>query len=133
MERHCKDCDGTLHLGDNWSEARARKHTYVCTPCSHERNRKRLKGVNRSSWLMRKYGITREDYNEWFHSQNGSCAICNVHQNEITYSLCVDHDHETGKVRGLLCMGCNTGLGKFGDCIEGLEAAIEYLRNASDA
>ena len=125
MEKTCIDCADQLVIPDNWNESSRRNRTYICRPCSSDRTRN-------WSW-MKRYGITREDYNEWFHSQNGSCAICNVHQNEFGYSLAVDHDHETGKVRGLLCMGCNTGLGKFGDCIEGLEAAIEYLRNASNA
>ncbi len=127
MERHCKDCDGTLHLGDNWSEARARKRTYVCTPCSHERNRKRPKGVNRSSWLMRNYGLTIEDYDMMYVEQEGSCAICGVHSSEIPMSLAVDHCHDTGAVRGLLCTSCNTTLGNMGDNPALLREAAKYL------
>lgn len=55
-------------------------------------------------------------------TQNGGCAICG----RVT-KLVVDHDHETNRVRGLLCSTCNTGLGKLGDNVENLRKAIVYL------
>lgn len=75
----------------------------------------------------KKYGITPEAYNELFNKQEGFCAICGVHQSELPYTLCIDHDHITGLVRGLLCHKCNTGIGRFEDKAELLEKAINYL------
>lgn len=73
------------------------------------------------------YGITLEDYNNMFASQNGCCKICGTHQSELSKALSVDHCHNTLKVRGLLCGLCNTSLGGFKDNIDLLTKAIEYL------
>ena len=77
--------------------------------------------------LQNDFGITLEEYNEIFVRQNGKCAICGKHQIEFKRALCVDHCHETGNVRGLLCLGCNTGIGSLNDDIENLNCAIIYL------
>ena len=82
--------------------------------------------------LMRHYGITVDDYNRMFADQNGCCAICKRHQSEFRRSFAVDHDHETGKVRGLLCISCNRGLGYLGDDIDRLMAAVAYLMEAGE-
>ena len=58
--------------------------------------------------LKNVYGITLDDYNKMFNKQEGKCAICQRHQNELTRTLCVDHDDKTNKVRALLCVTCNT-------------------------
>jgi hypothetical protein len=80
---------------------------------------------------LKKYGLTVEEYNRILHDQDGKCAIrgCNrTGKDEARGSrLHVDHDHKTGAVRGLLCSHCNTGLGKFLDSPDKLQAAIEYL------
>ena len=62
----------------------------------------------KNSMLKYEYGITLDDYNKMFNAQEGKCAICQRHQNELTRTLCVDHDHKTNKVRALLCVTCNT-------------------------
>ena len=77
----------------------------------------------RDSVLWTKYGIRESDYDEMYEDQEGRCLICNVHQ-EV---LCVDHDHQTKVVRGLLCKECNWGLGKFADDPNRLLAAAAYL------
>jgi hypothetical protein len=79
------------------------------------------------------YGISLDDYNEMLLKQNGVCAICKKHQiksarNHDNY-LSVDHCHSTGKIRGLLCNKCNQGLGLFGDSVESLLIAIQYLQS----
>lgn len=79
--------------------------------------------------LYTKYRIRIKDYNEMFDIQNGCCLICNTHQSKLKKSLTVDHCHKTGKVRGLLCGLCNTGLGSFRDDIVFLENAIKYLKD----
>jgi len=74
------------------------------------------------------YGITLDDYNKIFANQDGRCAICNIHEQESGKILCVDHCHDTGKVRGLLCGKCNAGIGLLGDNPENLINAANYLR-----
>jgi len=74
-----------------------------------------------------KYGITEDDYNNMFVFQNGKCAICGNHQSELKSPLHIDHNHKTGKVRGLLCAACNMGIGQLQDDIENLRCAILYL------
>lgn len=70
------------------------------------------------------YGMTEEDYNSLYQQQDGCCKICNQPED----NLHIDHCHATGRVRGLLCRSCNTGLGKFKDDVSILGRAIEYLR-----
>lgn len=85
--------------------------------------------LNKHRSNMKKYGLTPDDYTKMLLQQNNVCAIC--HQPETTrykYRLCVDHDHITGKVRGLLCHMCNTGLGKFFDNPDTLISASNYLK-----
>lgn len=65
----------------------------------------------RDSYLRRKYGITLEDYATLFKGQKGKCAICGNKPKK--QSLHVDHDHKSGRVRGLLCFRCNYGFGFF--------------------
>lgn len=76
----------------------------------------------------KKYGISIEDYDRMSDEQNHVCAICGQPQNRANTSrLSVDHNHETGSVRGLLCHLCNSGLGAFQDDPQILTSAIEYL------
>jgi len=74
-----------------------------------------------------KYGITMADYNQMYINQQGRCAICNTHQIYLKKALAIDHDHNTGKVRGLLCSNCNLGIGNLKDSIKSLKNAIKYL------
>jgi hypothetical protein len=83
----------------------------------------------KNAQLLRRYGITLDGYNEMFLQQEGCCAVCKKHQSELDKALCVDHDHETGGVRGLLCFNCNAGLGNFKDNSTLLGYAISYLEN----
>jgi hypothetical protein len=77
--------------------------------------------------LRHRYGLTVEEYNQMFADQNGGCAICGTHQSELKRKLAVDHDHETGKIRGLLCSHCNAGIGQFKDNVSLMGFAIDYL------
>ncbi len=81
----------------------------------------------RSAYLRHAYGITLEDYNSMFTKQEGKCAICKIHQIELNKSLCVDHCHSTGKIRGLLCHNCNHAIGKLQDSPMIIMAAYNYL------
>lgn len=68
------------------------------------------------------YVISNTDYESMYHKQDGRCGIC-----KKSTRLSIDHDHKTGRVRGLLCTSCNTAIGKLGDSIEGIQAAMDYL------
>jgi hypothetical protein len=84
--------------------------------------------AQRNGFLLRKYGITLDDYQEMLAQQEGKCAICgSTEAKNFGDTLVVDHDHATGKVRGLLCGTCNTALGKFRDDPQILRSAICYL------
>jgi hypothetical protein len=74
---------------------------------------------------LRRYGLTVAEYDSMFAAQDGKCAICDRANDR---RLCVDHDHETGAVRELLCDPCNQGLGRFGDDPDLMLKAIAYLR-----
>lgn len=88
--------------------------------------------------LKRLYGCTIEDVYEMHKHQNGKCAICDkdliVVGNSLTkYQVaCVDHNHHTGKIRGLLCNTCNRGLGFFKDSTEIVRKAFMYMENTND-
>lgn len=85
-------------------------------------------GRQRAAKIQHKYGITPAQHADMFLRQNGCCAIC---RNEFGAKReHIDHDHANGAIRGLLCSGCNTGLGHFKDDTGFLAAAIEYLRRA---
>lgn len=91
----------------------------------------RKKAEDPEAWRARnklwRYNMTLEHYRKMLEDQKGLCGIC---ERDITQKNHIDHCHETGEVRGLLCHVCNQGLGAFNDSIPGLEAAIEYLRKA---
>jgi len=81
--------------------------------------------TTKNSTLKRLYNLTLEQYEKMLSDQNNSCAVCNE---PFVGQINVDHDHETGKVRGLLCNQCNYGLGNFKDNQALLYNAINYLR-----
>jgi len=82
--------------------------------------------------LKRIYGIDLKEYNRIFEEQEGKCKICSTHISKINKGhkkcLCVDHCHETKKIRGLLCDKCNRGLGLFNDDVNTLNEAMKYLK-----
>ena len=82
----------------------------------------------RKSQRIKKYGITHEQFMGMLDEQDGRCAICgHMGTEDRNFFPLVDHCHSTNKVRGLLCMNCNQGLGKFMDSPRLLQAAAEYL------
>ena len=72
--------------------------------------------------VERKYGLTREQVSELLVSQDGLCALCYKRP-----AVDVDHDHETGRIRGMLCHGCNLGLAALGDNEEAIRWVLEYV------
>ena len=81
---------------------------------------------DRKSYLMRKYGMTIEQYDAMLEAQGGGCFICSCTPRE-DISLHVDHDHSTGKVRGILCFRCNNALADFQEDPELLRKAAAYV------
>jgi hypothetical protein len=92
----------------------------------HKANRERAKDLN----LRKKYGICLKDFNALLEKQRGSCAICSS-SNWHGRQACVDHDHVTGKVRGLLCHKCNLAIGLLGDNLALAESLVEYLKQGA--
>lgn len=84
---------------------------------------------HRNSKLKNTYGISYTEYLTMLEAQGGCCAICGTNDTGKRKAFAVDHCHETGNIRGLLCSNCNTGIGNLRDDIGLLERAIEYLRN----
>jgi hypothetical protein len=80
--------------------------------------------------LEKLYGITETEWQKMYDAQKGVCAICGCHQR--FQKLAVDHNHKTKKVRGLLCMRCNRGLGWFFDSQQRLQAAADYLKRTNE-
>lgn len=98
-----------------------------------KKNPQKWKHKFRKENLLRRYGITLDQYHEMDIEQDGRCFICKKKEESISYKngkfqkLAVDHNHETGKVRGLLCFSCNRALGYFKDNKELLISALLYL------
>ena len=125
MYKTCNSC-GLEKLISEFHEAQA-----DCKPCRSTKDKKRYYENDRGNYLKRKYGITSQDYDNMYSEQEGSCAICGIHQSELKNRFCVDHDHDTGQVRGLLCNNCNNGIGKLQDNYDTIYRAADYLRAAS--
>lgn len=86
----------------------------------------------RDKYMRRKYGLSMERYQELLQEQGGVCAICGRVERRRTkfgevWGLVVDHDHETGELRGLLCGDCNVAIGMFGDDPGRLLNGVVYL------
>lgn len=141
---YCNDCRRIIGTKARRNSRREnedvrRRDNEACKRCykKHINQRKKyFKGrtsyYKKNSFIKSVYGITLEDYDKMLAEQNGVCAICGkkeTRKNKYTgvCRLHIDHDHENGKVRGLLCSKCNMSLGGFNDDIEILNNAIDYL------
>lgn len=77
--------------------------------------------------LKMKFGLTVDEYNDLLSVQGGKCAICRTRTDRQKQHMAVDHCHQTGKIRGILCSSCNKGIGHFKDNPTLLNRAIVYL------
>jgi hypothetical protein len=87
--------------------------------------------TSRTKSRLKTYNITALEFNSMWEGQNGCCAICQVKlepRGRSKHSAAIDHNHKTREVRGILCRGCNHGIGHLGDNPETLIAAAEYLK-----
>ena len=106
------------------------RHATVCKRCNIERLQTSYKAdpsKHRIGQLRREFGLSPEKYEDMLCAQDGKCSICRLCFSQQKRAPHVDHDHATGKVRALLCHGCNTALGGIKDSITSLARAIEYL------
>ncbi len=112
-----------------------RDYRHICLACFsalgnewQQRNPEASARHKRNHHLLKRFGITVEEAEALLAAQGGVCAICRLPISDVRgYEPHVDHDHETGRVRGILCLGCNVGLGGFRDDPVRLRAAIAYL------
>lgn len=92
-----------------------------------KRTAEETKNLYKSRAFKRKYGITKEDFYVLKSKQNNKCAICeNILENDKKSHM--DHCHDTGKLRGVLCTTCNVGLGMFKDSLLLLKSAVKYVK-----
>ena len=83
----------------------------------------------RNTMLKTRYGLTHEEYLSMLNSQNNRCAICEADETRRgNKNFCIDHCHESNKIRAILCSNCNSALGLFKDSPELMEKAAEYIR-----
>lgn len=117
----CSKCSRDLPLSEYYNRSRSAGGGLeaFCKTCKNTY----YKREHRWRHLKERYGITEDAYKYLYDQQDGSCAICKTEKDV----LCVDHDHSTGDIRGLLCSPCNRAIGLLGDTIEGIRAALNYL------
>jgi cell fate (sporulation/competence/biofilm development) regulator YlbF (YheA/YmcA/DUF963 family) len=134
--RYCKNCDNEynklFNSIDGYQQNQHEKRE-INGKSKAYRQTEKYKINQRRYTLKRCFGITVYEYEEMYKSQNGKCNICGKEETSydkkqgVLRRLSVDHDHKTGKVRGLLCSNCNLAIGKMNEDISILKSAIEYL------
>lgn len=139
--RACRRCERVLPMSEfplHRNGTRMTRRT-LCRACRlaytnqwKEKNPARVKKHARRKKLKSLYGLTETEYSDMVRRQGGLCAICRQAETVRgrwgnVQPLAIDHDHATGKVRGLLCDRCNRGIGFFFDDIGRLRSAIAYL------
>jgi hypothetical protein len=135
----CGKCRNHLPVdkfGVDNSRPSRRWKAYICIECRTATEAKlkkekpgQLNRTRRAASLKRYFGLTLDQFEGMVKEHNGVCGCCGKPPREKT-SLCVDHDHKSGKIRGLLCSGCNRSIGQLGDTIEGVERTLNYLKKA---
>ena len=134
MEIICAHCKQTKLKEEMAREKKTKSGYCWCKKCyaeaAAEQRRKypeKVKKIQRNSQLKTDYGINTIIYEQMLAQQDGRCAICERPQSMLNRRFAVDHDHTTGKIRGLLCVPCNTSLGKLNNNPAILQRAIVYL------
>ena len=134
MLRKCSDCGLEAHDNEGlnlFTSAPGCKHgkRNRCIQCSYkiskaaaEKNPKKTRDWKTKHQVMKRYGITPEQYAERM-ATSSVCECCGNKEN-----LCYDHCHDTMAFRGVLCRSCNRSIGQLGDTLEGVERALNYLR-----
>ncbi len=114
-------------------------HSVYCKACKVQKQAvyekslpaERVSADRRKFKLRKKYGLSPEEYDKQFSHQSGQCAICRRSLVGLSpQTVHVDHCHDTGRLRGILCGNCNVAMGNFKENIESMSRAIEYLMSA---
>lgn len=131
MQKRCPACGRTKAITE-FVRNRAEKSGWggYCRPCHNRISRENViknHGSTRSRMLKRRYGVDAVDVEWMILQQGGKCAVCKEKPAKH-----VDHDHESKRVRGILCFNCNRGLGYFKDDWELMCRAADYLELFSD-
>ena len=143
--RECRVCGDNKNLLADFYLSRKdptkkSSYAYECKDCTIKRtvqyNKDNSETV-RSQYLKRAYGMTFEEFENMLSEQNNCCAICGTNKPSKTRGRVkrfhVDHDHKTGKIRGLICKSCNIALGEVEDNIHILKSMIQYLESHEQA
>lgn len=142
MNRTCKKCSLSKLLIE-FRKAKGCDHgvCHVCKDCHNLRSRKRPKSIlqverkletNWDCYLRTKYGITDLDYKKLFETQKGMCPVCNKSIQPRHKSTHLDHDHENGKIRGLLHNTCNFALGLIKENFDTALGLAKYIQEHKD-
>lgn len=126
--RLCNRCKISKELKDFHDHPKGRdKKNPTCKECRNAAQKKRYHSsiAPPGSGLTKLYGVTSAQYEEMYQRQKGCCAICGTPK--TSRRLAVDHDHESGVVRGLLCLECNRGIGAFKESPSLFQKALQYL------
>jgi hypothetical protein len=128
-DKKCTKCGGIKKLEAFSKDNRAKDGRQSrCKLCQSEVKRQ-MASYYRSKHLEYKYGITQDDYNRMLEEQESCCSICGIHEKHCEHQrLAVDHDHNTGEVRGLICKKCNQAIGLLQDNSEFAYNAYQYLQ-----
>src|ERR1051326_1383585 len=122
--RCCRDCYFNLPL-EAFAVRSNGELTANCINC------RQVRADRARQAQLRKWGITQAEYDRLLARQGGVCAICRRDRpGPKRRLLAVDHCHETGRIRGLLCMRCNTSLGAIGDSLDGARRFLDYLKGS---
>lgn len=135
MMVRCTKCLYTKSVKDFYKDkSRKDGRTTWCKACIKAKNTDWIKNnktkhtrIAFNSVLKTKYNLDIEAYEYMLKIQDGKCETCGCTESIAGRRLCVDHDHATGKIRGLLCHSCNTALGMVGDDPDVLQRLILYL------
>ena len=98
----------------------------------HKNHPEHSRKINKSGQLRRAYGLTLQQVEEMKTRQNNLCAICHKPGSDYKYGLHIDHNHTTGKVREMLCSGCNTFVGRIEGNPERLQQVLNYLEKHNE-
>lgn len=145
----CRTCKCEKPLDAFYFKKKNNVYEFECKGCANDRSReyrktnkhkiakqrKQYREDNKEEHLHKKwvrnlksqYGITESEYIDILKAQKGACAICGTSESSSTKRFAVDHNHDTGEVRGVLCSSCNLGLGNLGDSPNRLISAFRYL------
>ncbi len=141
----CTRCQADKPLTEYFSRGGKLSHLYKsrCKSCMQQQrqqwaldNKQHLNEWRRKNWVeagrrFRRRGATQELYDTLYEAQKGCCALCNEPEEKFAW-LCIDHDHDTGRIRGLLCPNCNRGIGLLRDNSQLLRKAAEYIESAKE-